>query len=172
MTGGGRVPAGRAERPVRCRRRDRTRRVAWALCATALVTLAGCALPRWPVEGPATSAFGVRWRGTLPEIHRGVDFGVPAGTEVRAMAGGTVRFAGVQGDYGNVVWLDHGGQVLTVYAHLSEIRVRTGESISPRGVIGLTGSSGNASGPHLHFELWRWGRQVDPVPLLGKLPGD
>jgi murein DD-endopeptidase MepM/ murein hydrolase activator NlpD len=118
-----------------------------------------------------TSAFGVRWRGTLPEIHRGVDLYVPSGTPVRAMAGGRVRFAGVQGDYGNVVWIDHGGAVLSVYAHLSELAVRTGDGVSDGEVIGRSGASGNASGPHLHFEVWRWGRQVDPVPLLGRRPG-
>ena len=86
------------------------------------------------------------------------------------MAGGRIRFAGVQGAYGNVVWIDHGGEVLTVYAHLSEIRVRNGDAVEPGMVIGLSGASGNASGPHLHFEVWRWGRQVDPVPLLGGRP--
>ncbi|UCC24136.1 MAG: M23 family metallopeptidase [Gemmatimonadales bacterium] len=135
------------------------------------VLASGCTLPRWPVEGPVTSAFGVRWRGTLPEIHRGVDIGVPSGTEVRAMSGARVRFAGVQGDYGNVVWLDHGGRVLTVYAHLSEVRVATGEAVRSGQVIGLSGASGNAGGPHLHFEVWRWGTQTDPAPLLGGSPG-
>ena len=86
------------------------------------------------------------------------------------MAGGRIRFAGVQGAYGNVIWIDHGGEVLTVYAHLSEIRVRTGDAVEPGFVIGLSGASGNASGPHLHFEIWRWGRQVDPAPLLGGRP--
>lgn len=135
------------------------------------LSVSGCALPRWPVQGPVTSAFGVRWRGMLPEIHRGVDIGVPSGTEVRAMAGGRVRFAGVQGDYGNVVWLEHGGRVLTVYAHLSELRVATGQEIRSGQVIALSGASGNAGGPHLHFEVWRWGSQTDPAPLLGGSPG-
>jgi murein DD-endopeptidase MepM/ murein hydrolase activator NlpD len=86
------------------------------------------------------------------------------------MSGGRVRFAGIQGDYGNVVWIDHGGAVLTVYAHLSDLQVETGASVEPGQQIGLSGASGNASGAHLHFELWRWGRQVDPVPLLGGRP--
>ena len=132
--------------------------------------LGGCTVPRWPVEGPMSSAYGVRWRGWLPDVHRGVDIAVPAGTSIRAMAGGRVRFAGVQGDYGNVIWIDHGGSVLTVYAHLSALEVGTGESVATGQPIGRSGSSGNASGPHLHFELWRWGRQVDPVPLLGGRP--
>jgi len=135
-----------------------------------LLATAACAIPRWPVEGPVTSAFGVRWRGVLPEIHRGVDIAVPQGTPVRAMAGGQVRFAGVQSGYGNVVWVDHGGAVLTVYAHLSRIDVATGQSLGPGEVVGLSGATGNAAGAHLHFEVWRWGWEVDPVPLLGRLP--
>lgn len=141
-----------------------------ALVAFLAIVPAACAIPRWPAEGPVTSAFGLRWRSTLPEIHRGIDIGVPTGTEVRAMAGGTVRYSGVQGDFGNVVWLDHGGAVLSVYAHLSELRVRTGAAVSPGQVIALSGASGNAQGAHLHFEIWRWGREVDPAPLLGGLP--
>jgi murein DD-endopeptidase MepM/ murein hydrolase activator NlpD len=86
------------------------------------------------------------------------------------MAGGRVRFAGVQSGYGNVVWIDHGGEVITVYAHLSEIQVATGQAIGPGQVVGLSGSSGHATGPHLHFEIWRWSRPVDPVALLGTYP--
>lgn len=146
----------------------RTARRALLLACALAVT--GCAIPRWPVSGPMTSAFGVRWRGALPEIHRGVDIAVPPGTPVRAMAGGVIRYAGVQGAYGNVVWIDHGGAVLTVYAHLSALDVRTGQRIDAHQVIGRSGASGNASGAHLHFEVWRWGSQVDPVPLLGGHP--
>ena len=137
------------------------------LCAGAV----GCAVPRWPVNAPMTAAFGLRLRGIRPEIHRGVDMGVPEGTEVRAMVPGRVRFAGVQRGFGNVVWLDHGGQVLTVYAHLSTIQVRTGDKVEGHAVLGLSGSTGDARGAHLHFEVWRWGHEVDPVPLLGGRPG-
>jgi len=118
-----------------------------------------------------TSAFGLRFRGLRPEVHRGVDLSVPEGTEVRAMAPGRVRFAGFQRGYGNVVWLDHGGEVITVYAHLSTLLVRTGEKVEGHAVVGLSGSTGDARGAHLHFEVWRWGREVDPVPLLGGRPG-
>lgn len=156
---------------VRCRPRPMRARLAVGAALLAAVSLAGCAIPRWPVEGPMTSAFGVRWRGVLPQIHRGVDISVPTGTEVQSMANGVVRYAGWQGDYGNVVWIDHGGSVLTVYAHLSEIRVTAGQAVRAGQVVALSGASGNASGPHLHFEVWRWSRQVDPVPLLGGYPG-
>jgi murein DD-endopeptidase MepM/ murein hydrolase activator NlpD len=130
----------------------------------------GCMFPRWPVEGPVTSAYGLRFRGVKPSVHRGVDIGVLDGTEIRAMARGRVRFAGTMAGYGNVVWLDHPGGVITVYGHLSAIRVRTGEPVRGRQVIGLSGRSGNVTGPHLHFEVWRHGREVDPVPFLGGFP--
>ncbi len=141
--------------------------------ATLLVLLSGsaCAIPRWPVEAPMTSAYGIRFRGALPSLHRGVDLSVPTGTEVRAMAKGNVRFAGSMGGYGTVVWLDHGGQVLTVYAHLSRLLVEAGQTVTTSQVIGLSGATGDVTAPHLHFEVRRWGRQVDPVPLLGGFPG-
>ncbi len=141
-----------------------------AVSLFALVAAAGCAIPRWPVDGTVTSPFGLRWRGFLPEVHRGIDIDVPKGTEVRTMAPGRVRFAGTMGGYGTVVWMDHGGEVLTVYAHLSELRVRTGDVIGGGTAVGLSGATGEVTGPHLHFELWRWGRERDPVPLLGGRP--
>jgi murein DD-endopeptidase MepM/ murein hydrolase activator NlpD len=137
------------------------------LLAVAVLTVSGCALPRWPVEGALTSPFGLRLQGLRPDIHRGVDLEAPEGTEVRAMSAGTVRFAGVMRGYGKVVWLKHGHGVLSVYAHLSQIRVSRGDRLDGAAVIGLSGSTGDVTGPHLHFEIWRWGRQVDPVPLLG-----
>ncbi len=132
--------------------------------------LGGCGIPRWPVEGPLTSPFGLRFRGIRPQLHRGVDLAVPEGTEVRAMTGGRVRFAGAMRGYGEVVRVDHSGGVMTVYAHLSRIHVRTGDRVRGGEVLGLSGQSGDASGPHLHFEVWRHGREVDPRPLLGGFP--
>ena len=139
--------------------------------ALLLVLLSACAIPRWPVEGPLVSPYGVRFRGVAPGLHRGVDVRVPEGTEVRAMAGGRVRFSGSMAGYGQVIWIDHPGGVLTVYAHLSGTRVQKGEEVKGRQVIGLSGRSGNATGAHLHFEVWRHGREVDPVAFLGGRPG-
>jgi murein DD-endopeptidase MepM/ murein hydrolase activator NlpD len=144
-----------------------TRRAAGLI---ALLAAAGCSIPRWPVEGPMSSPFGMRWRGLLPEVHRGVDIAVPVGTEVRTMAPGRVRFAGTMSGYGNVIWMDHGGEVLTIYAHLSQILVNSGDAVGGHAVIGLSGATGDTSGPNLHFEIWRWGREHDPVPLLGGRP--
>mgnify|MGYP006278770831 CR=1 FL=1 len=144
------------------------RSVASAFLLSLLLT--GCHLPRWPVEGPLVSPFGVRFPGLLPSLHRGVDILVPDGTPVHAMSRGRVRYAGAMTGYGKVVWLEHGGGILTVYGHLSSIRVRAGQVVGGGDVIGLSGHSGRASGPHLHFEVWRHGREVDPVPLLGRFP--
>jgi murein DD-endopeptidase MepM/ murein hydrolase activator NlpD len=95
---------------------------------------------------------------------------MPTGTPVLAMLPGTVRFAGVMGGYGNVIWLEHRGGILTVYAHLSEVTVRTGDRVTARELVGLSGASGNVSGPHLHMEVWKGGRPVDPVQVLGRRP--
>lgn len=144
----------------------------WSITALAalLLGLSACSLPRWPVEGPVTSPFGVRVDGLEPRVHRGVDISVPLGTPVRAMKGGRVTHAGRMGGYGIAVILDHGGGTHTVYAHLSEPQVRAGDVVDGRQVVGLSGQSGNARGPHLHFEVWRGGRPEDPVPLLGRAP--
>jgi murein DD-endopeptidase MepM/ murein hydrolase activator NlpD len=131
----------------------------------------GCSIPRWPAQGPLTSPFGIRFQGLKPDLHRGVDISLRDGTEIRAMAKGRVRFAGTMSGYGKVIWLDHKGGVLSVYAHLSSLHVKAGESVQGSQVIGLSGHSGNARGSHLHFEVWRRGREIDPVPFLGGFPG-
>lgn len=141
-----------------------------ALVALGLAAATACGIPRWPVDAPLTSDFGLRLRGIRPDVHRGVDFSVPTGTAVEAMADARVRFAGIMSGFGNVVWLDHGGSILTVYAHLSRIDVREGDSVRRGQLVGLSGASGDVTAPHLHFEVWRWGREVDPVPLLGGRP--
>jgi len=86
------------------------------------------------------------------------------------MAAGRIRFSGWMNGYGNVVWLDHPGGVISLYAHLSRIDVVTGGSVERDALIGLSGSTGSVTGPHLHFEVWKEGRQVDPVPYLGGPP--
>jgi murein DD-endopeptidase MepM/ murein hydrolase activator NlpD len=134
-------------------------------------TVSGCALPRWPVDAPLSSPYGLRFLGLRPDIHQGVDIPVPVGTPVTAMKAGTVEFAGEQRGYGLVVVLRHGGSVRTLYAHLSKIQVQRGQQVDSRQVIGLSGKSGNATGAHLHFEVQRWGRAEDPVTLLGEPRG-
>jgi murein DD-endopeptidase MepM/ murein hydrolase activator NlpD len=75
------------------------------------------------------------------------------------------------GGYGQVIWVDHPGGVMTVYAHLSSLGVQVGEDVEGGQVIALSGRSGNATGAHLHFEVWRRGKEVDPVSFLGGRPG-
>ncbi|SCL19463.1 Murein DD-endopeptidase MepM and murein hydrolase activator NlpD, contain LysM domain [Micromonospora nigra] len=119
-----------------------------------------------PMKGAAiTSCYGPRW-GTL---HAGVDFALPAGTPVRAAFGGTVTKAGDVGDgYGISVVVDHHNGYLTHYAHLSTTRVGVGDKVTAGQTIGLEGSTGDSTGPHLHFEVHQgqmW-NQIDPAPFL------
>jgi len=141
-----------------------------ALALGLLLGAAGCSLPRWPVAGVLTSPYGFRLRGWRPDLHEGVDIAAPEGTPVRAMRGGTVTFAGVQGGYGNVVYLQHGAGTISVYAHLSSIAVTRGARVTNGQVLGAVGRTGSATGAHLHLEVWRSGRSEDPVPLLGGFP--
>ncbi len=158
----GRAPASRALRGVLGLLRG-----AWLAVA---LLVAACGLPRWPVQGPVTSPYGLRLVGWSPEVHRGIDIAVPDGTPVLAMSGGTVTFAGEQNGYGLLVVLRHHGSTHTLYGHLSALRVKVGERVQGGQVIALSGHSGNARGPHLHFEVQRWGEAEDPVPLLGGHP--
>lgn len=145
----------------------RLRSLLWA----PVLLLAACSIPRWPVDAPVVSHYGARREpGLFPRLHEGVDLDVPAGTPVRAMKDGRVRFAGERGGWGKVVIVDHAGKVTSVYGHLSRVDVRAGERVRGRQVVGLSGASGNAEGPHLHFEVWLDGRPADPVPLLGGEP--
>lgn len=153
--------------PLRTRRFAASGLLGWAVLALAL---GGCALPRWPVDARVTSPFGVRFPGLLPAVHHGVDLDVPVGTPVRSSLPGTVRFAGTMTGYGRVIWVEHVRGALTVYAHLDRIGVRAGDAVGAGAVIGHSGRSGNVTGPHLHFEVWKGGRPVDPVSFLGSRP--
>ena len=148
-----------------------TRSSGLILAATTVLGVVGCGLPRWPVEGPLIAPFGLRWGSGGPSIHRGVDIVVPTGTPVYAMSNGEIRFAGTMTDFGLVVWVDHGDAILTIYAHLSEILVVEGQRVTKDEAVGLSGETGNATGPHLHFEIRGRGHQVDPVAMLGGRPG-
>ena len=141
-----------------------------ALAVMAAFAMASCVIPRWPVEGTLTSPFGLRFRGASPDLHPGVDISAPAGTPVHVMKPGRVVFTGTMSGYGLTVIVDHGPNLRTLYAHLSRIDVATGDELTQRTVLGAVGATGNATAPHLHFEITRWGRSEDPVPLLGDHP--
>ena len=112
-----------------------------------------------------TSGFAMRMHPILNswKQHKGVDYGAPAGTPVRAVGDGTVDFAGWQNGYGNVVEIRHSNQHSTVYAHLSKILVRRGQPINQSDLVGAVGSTGWATGPHLHFEVKVQGVQQNPT---------
>lgn len=122
----------------------------------------------WPVTGTITSPFG--WRsnpfGGGPEFHQGLDIAAPMGTTVTAAAAGTVIMAQWYGGYGNYILIDHGGGYSTGYGHLSAIYVSTGQSVQRGQAIGAVGSTGQSTGPHLHFEVRIAGKPVDPAPRL------
>jgi murein DD-endopeptidase MepM/ murein hydrolase activator NlpD len=126
---------------------------------------------RWPVSGPINSGFGARrtswWRH---RAHTGVDIGAPRGTPVRTPATGRVAFTGWRGGYGKTIVIDHGNRVHTLYAHLSRYRVRRGQLVQRGSTIGTTGSTGHASGPHLHYEILVNDRPLNPRPYLGRPP--
>jgi murein DD-endopeptidase MepM/ murein hydrolase activator NlpD len=122
----------------------------------------------WPVTGTITSPFG--WRsnpfGGAPEFHQGLDIAAPTGTTVTAAAGGTVIMAQWYGGYGNYILIDHGGGYSTGYGHLSAIYVSSGQVVQRGQAIGAVGSTGQSTGPHLHFEVRIAGKPVDPAPRL------
>jgi murein DD-endopeptidase MepM/ murein hydrolase activator NlpD len=115
-----------------------------------------------PAQGRVTSEFGPRW-GTE---HEGIDIGAGAGAPVRAAADGVVRRASWYGGYGNAVIIDHGGGVQTLYGHNASLDVRPGQRVSAGQAIAKVGSTGDSTGPHLHFEVEVDGRKVDPRPWL------
>ena len=102
-----------------------------------------------------TSGFAMRMHPILNswKQHKGVDYGAPTGTPIRAIGDGVVEFAGWQNGYGNVVQVRHGNERLTVYAHLSRIEVAKGQKVDQGAIIGAVGQTGWATGPHLHFEV-------------------
>ena len=127
------------------------------------------ALPlRWPVRGTVNSEYGMRrspWSGK-PEHHGGLDIGAAAGTPVKSPAPGTVIVASAGGGFGKHVKLDHGNGVRSLYGHLSKIDVKAGQRVEKDQVLGLVGSTGRSTGPHLHYELRVEGKRVDPRRFL------
>ena len=117
----------------------------------------------WPVEGEATDAFGVRgnpFGGGSSEYHSGQDISAPKGTPVVAPADGRVTHAGWQSGYGNLVTIDHGNGLSTRYGHLSKTEGEVGQELKRGDLLGLVGSTGRSTGPHLHYEV-----RIGDVPV-------
>lgn len=117
----------------------------------------------WPIKGRLTSGFGMRGK----RMHEGIDLAAPKGTAIRAAAEGKVVYsgAGMKG-YGKVVVVKHADEFSTVYAHNSSLLVKMGEKVQKGQVIARVGSTGWATGPHLHFEVRRRGVPEDPLVYL------
>jgi len=123
----------------------------------------------WPVTGKLESGVGGRrnpFGGRGFEYHEGQDIDAARGTPVQVAATGRVIIAGWQRGYGNVVYVDHGAGLSTRYGHLSEIDVSVGQTVTRGQTIGLVGSTGRSTGPHLHYEVRINNQPVDPRPYL------
>lgn len=111
-----------------------------------------------PSRGSVSSRFGQRWS----RQHTGIDIAVPKGTANKAADGGVVTFADWDGNYGKLVIINHGNDLTTYYAHNDTIKVKKGQRVAKGDVIGTAGTTGNVTGPHLHFEVRKNGTPVDP----------
>lgn len=117
----------------------------------------------WPVRGTLTSRFGPR----DGKLHKGIDIGAPAGTAVYAFAGGKIVYSGWDnGGYGNLVIISNGNGIETYYGHNSKLLVSSGQQVSQGQHIANVGSTGDADGPHLHFEVRKNGTPVNPLSYL------
>jgi murein DD-endopeptidase MepM/ murein hydrolase activator NlpD len=116
----------------------------------------------WPARGPVTSEYGYRWG----RLHAGIDIGAGTGAPIYAAKAGRVIEAGTMSGYGNVVVIDHGGGFTTLYGHMSRIATTGGASVSRGQVIGYVGSTGQSTGPHLHFETRVNGNPQNPRRYL------
>jgi murein DD-endopeptidase MepM/ murein hydrolase activator NlpD len=121
-----------------------------------------------PVLAPVTSAFGLRQDPISHRVkfHKGLDLAAPEGMKVVTALPGTVVFAGYERGFGNTVLIQHAGGLQTRYGHLGSIEVKSGEVVSGQQLVGTVGGTGRSTGPHLHFEVVRMGKPVDPLPRL------
>ena len=129
------------------------------------------ALMRTPIDGARlSSGFGKRKHPILEynKMHKGLDFAAPRGTPIYAAGNGTVEHAGKKGAYGNYVRIRHNSEYATAYAHMKKLNTRKGRRVKQGQIIGYVGTTGRSTGPHLHYEVLRGGRQVNPLRV--KMP--
>jgi len=128
---------------------------------------AGPSIPgHWPLDVQGFVTRGQVGPGDPAESHAGIDIAAPQGTPVRAAGGGTVEAAGMDRDYGLFVLLRHPEGYETMYGHASRLLVAEGDLVQAGQVIALTGSSGRSTAPHLHFEIRREGKSLDPLTMV------
>lgn len=118
-----------------------------------------------PVHGQISSAFGLRKDPFSRQLrfHKGLDLAAPEGMAVVAALPGKVIAAGYESGYGNAVSIQHAGGIQTKYGHLASINVKVGDAIGAQDTLGAVGKTGHSTGPHLHFEVIRMGKPVDPT---------
>jgi murein DD-endopeptidase MepM/ murein hydrolase activator NlpD len=123
-----------------------------------------------PVHAPLSSRFGMRYHPILHrmELHSGDDLAASYGTPIRAAKSGTVLYAGWKTGFGNTIMIDVGNGLVTLYGHTSKMRVSPGEHVNAGQYIGNVGSTGWSTGPHLHFEIRKNGKPINPLPYLKK----
>jgi murein DD-endopeptidase MepM/ murein hydrolase activator NlpD len=122
-----------------------------------------------PVNGPLSSRFGVRrfFNGEERNPHAGLDFAVPAGTPIKTPAAGKVILVGNYFFNGNTVFVDHGQGFISMFCHMSKIDVSTGQVVARGAVVGRVGSTGRATGPHMHWNVSLNDTRVDPAIFIG-----
>ncbi len=121
-----------------------------------------------PVDGPLSSKFGVRrfFNGEERNPHAGLDFAVPAGTPIKSPAAGRVILIGNYFFNGNTVFVDHGQGFISMFCHMSKIDVKVGDAVPRGGVVGRVGSTGRATGPHMHWNISLNDARVDPAIFI------
>ncbi len=130
-------------------------------------TISGIYLAINPVLGTITSRYASR-EAIRNHAHTGLDIAAKAGTDIKAVQDGIVTFAGTKGGYGNLIIIDHGNGIETYYGHCSKLYVKEQDNVKLGEVIGAVGSTGNSTGPHLHFEIRKDGEYVNPAKYLYK----
>jgi len=122
----------------------------------------------WPVDGQVSSSYGYRLhpKTGARDFHSGMDIAADPGLPVKATADGIVSYAGWSGGSGNLVALEHGFGFSTFFAHNRLVAVKVGQKVKRGDILGYVGSTGNSTGPHLHYEVWKEGKALDPITFI------
>lgn len=134
--------------------------------ATPRYELGASAPTHWPLHVRGVVTRGTVSPGARDETHQGLDIAVPMGTPIRASGGGVVSEIGGDAEYGVFVIIEHPDRYQSIYGHASRLLVALGDSVAAGQVIALSGSTGRSTGPHLHFEIRRAGRSIDPRTVV------